>query len=285
MARASIRDWILSDSLEVMADPDRDIPAFVTLFVEEKKRVNEARYCPNGFISVTLCHYGIQPDPGIQRIAVIRFKNLSIEDGEKLQPMTELLASDMIVHLLTAQRLTIVERIYLDDLLKQQNINRSDVIDKSTATRVSKLLAANAMIMGHFSFDGKDMEIHARLDDVETGEILGATTFKDREAQRGRTLQRVAAKLVEVFDEIISENKHKPGKDGENELEAVLATAEGNASFDAAYAHPVEVDRSKLVDALSSFDAALSFYPGFEPAERRKQQVELAIKALAQANE
>ena len=277
----AIRSWIEADTTEVSADLENDYPEFVKLYVSAQKSKNIAEYCPADYDPPHPCEQGEVLDPGVQRIAVFPFENLSLDDFDKYQNMSQLIARGMIKHLVTANRLDVLERAFLNHLLAELNLRNLKAFDKNTAARIGRLLGAHAVVVGEFSYaeleKGKrKFKIGARLVEVETGKIIGAAELNKNLSVHEETLYQVAQEIVAVIDRNIASGAFDRGTSWENRLDAQLATAGGIALFDEAYANN-DVDVGKLEEARAKFEEALGILPGFEPAELKLDQIKRAI--------
>jgi hypothetical protein len=65
-----------------------------------------------------------------------------------------------------------MERSQMDDILKEQGFQQSDVCDEATcAIELGKLLAVNHMVMGGIGMVGKTYTLSVRVVEVGTGKI------------------------------------------------------------------------------------------------------------------
>ena len=70
--------------------------------------------------------------------------------------------------------LKLVERARVDDIVKELALQKSALVDKSSAVRAGKLLGAALIVTGGIVRAGADLVVSARVIDAKTGEILGA---------------------------------------------------------------------------------------------------------------
>jgi len=101
------------------------------------------------------------------------------------------LADALTVALVRSGRLRLVERDRVDALLSEARFDLSGAVDSARAAQIGKQLGAAAVVLGSITsvalreeassgdFSGKskrtvDVEIQARLVDVQTGELLAA---------------------------------------------------------------------------------------------------------------
>jgi hypothetical protein len=96
----------------------------------------------------------------------------------------------------------VVEREKLDVILQEQKLSSTDLIDRSTALRLGKLVAAQGIVMGNIIETRTGTEIVARVVDTETSEILaGEDVYDEVKAAEGlRVLaEGMAAKIHRAF--------------------------------------------------------------------------------------
>ena len=92
--------------------------------------------------------------------------------------------------LVNRNRFRMVERNKLDTILQEQKLSRSKLIDKQTALKLGKLVAAQTIVAGNIVESGMGIEIVARVIDTETSEILASEDVYDevKDIQGLRTL-------------------------------------------------------------------------------------------------
>jgi len=90
---------------------------------------------------------------------------------------------NLIDALVQQNRFRVVERDKLDLILQEQKLSRSDLIDRSTALRLGRIVAAQTVITGSIIETRTGIEIVARMIDTETSEIIATqdvyNEFKD----------------------------------------------------------------------------------------------------------
>jgi TolB-like protein len=85
----------------------------------------------------------------------------------------------LIDSLVDQNRFRVVERNKLDVILQEQKLSRTELIDKSTALKLGKLVAAQSVLTGGIVETRAGTEIVARLIDTETSEILATEDVYD----------------------------------------------------------------------------------------------------------
>jgi TolB-like protein len=86
---------------------------------------------------------------------------------------------NLIAALVDRDRFRVLERDKLDLILREQKLSRSDLIDRSTALRLGRLVAAQSIISGSIIETRAGIEIVARMIDTETSEIMATEDVYD----------------------------------------------------------------------------------------------------------
>jgi TolB-like protein len=126
----------------------------------------------------------------IKRIAIIEFTAISGDESGEGKLITERLITSIV----NEGFVSVIERNKIDKLLEEQKLQFSGIIDASTAKEVGMMLGVDAMVIGTIAKTGDTNEVNARLIDVKTGEILGATTEQEAGAAIGEVQLEVAQK-------------------------------------------------------------------------------------------
>ena len=86
---------------------------------------------------------------------------------------------NLMDELVNRNRFRMVERDKLDLILQEQKLSRSRLIDKKTALKLGRLVAAQTVITGSIIETGIGVEIVGRVIDTETSEILASEDVYD----------------------------------------------------------------------------------------------------------
>lgn len=113
-------------------------------------------------------------------LVVMPFRN---ENGAKSME-GELIAERLITELSVEPKLKIVERQHLDKALAEQQLALEGYVSPESAAQAGRLTGAGAVLTATLTAMGENVEIHARLFSVETGEVLGATRVNARRTIR-----------------------------------------------------------------------------------------------------
>lgn len=81
--------------------------------------------------------------------------------------------------LINRNRFRLVEREKLDIVLREQKLSQTDLVERDTAIRLGRLLAARTVLTGSINSSRIGTEIVARLIDTETSEIIASKDVYD----------------------------------------------------------------------------------------------------------
>jgi TolB-like protein len=96
----------------------------------------------------------------------------------------------------------VVERELLDNILAEQKLSASGLIDAATRVQIGKLLGATGIVSGTVTDLGEKIEVHARLIRVETGENVASKTVEAR-----KTIKTFISPLWEEIERIKREGE------------------------------------------------------------------------------
>ena len=120
--------------------------------------------------------------------------NARTEQTKLGQTLTEML----ITALIQANRYNVMERVQLENILKEQSLSQTGVIDAETAIEVGKLSGLEGVIVGSISQLKTSIEADARLIEVETGKALAAASANVNNVDNIRELANNLAKQLSM---------------------------------------------------------------------------------------
>ena len=109
-------------------------------------------------------------------LLVMPFRN---QNGSKSME-GELISERLVTDLSMEPGLRVVERQNLDQALAEQKLALEGYISPESAAQAGRLTGAGAVLTAALVTMGENIEIHARLFSVESGEVLGAKTVVSR---------------------------------------------------------------------------------------------------------
>lgn len=110
------------------------------------------------------------PSSGAKTVAVLYFDNNT--GSADYDNLGRGMASMMITDLSAVRDIQLVEREHMQDVLKEQEAQRTKYFDQSTAVQTGRLLGAQYIVTGAFVSVQPSMRIDTRVIRVENGEIV-----------------------------------------------------------------------------------------------------------------
>ncbi|MFC2084594.1 CsgG/HfaB family protein [Bacteroidota bacterium] len=201
-----------------------------------------------------------RPDPGMKTMAIIDFKNRSIDQKEKFDPM-EKGFSDLIIHRLNnATDLKVIERDRINWILNEIEIQ--DKHSMEGAVRMGKQLGVHSVLLGSFIIYEDEMWLGARLVKVETSEILLTDEIKGEVDEFYDLTDKLSEKIAAKIEVNIGEADEGLAAATES-LEALLSYSEGLAYL----------ETGDYKQAYKKFIEALEFDPEYENAKVKAESI------------
>lgn len=119
------------------------------------------------------------------RLAILPFSNVS--ESTDFGWLSTGIPESLTFSLSSIHNISLVERIQLESILKEQEFSLSDLADESAAVSVGNLSGADTLLVGSFQITGNRVLIALRFMDVSSGEVLTDKTL------------RIEGKLEEIF--------------------------------------------------------------------------------------
>ncbi len=197
-------------------------------------------------------------------VAVMYFTNVGTI--RELDLLGKGLAGMLITDLSKAKAITLLERIKIQDLLKEINL---EGVDKNTAARPGMLLGASKIITGSFnSIDGKDLNIASSI-----------TMTKTKTSRPSKGVSGLLKELFNMEKDLafgILEDMGITLTDEERDAIKKLPTT----SFDAfmAYSKGIDLsDKGMYQEAAIEFERALSIDPKFSAPRQELDEVRVLM--------
>lgn len=119
----------------------------------------------------------------------------SEEMGFLRKGLTQMLVSDLS----DVTEVDIVERVRLQDAIEELELNRTNKIDQSSASRIGKLLGARYLVMGGYFDIAGTLRMDARVVEVETGKVVASLGKHGKAADFIDLEQHLASELARVL--------------------------------------------------------------------------------------
>jgi len=247
-AKGSIRKLLELEPPVVEFNPDYEPPVFMKLYYESRKEFSDS--------------YLIErPDPGMKTMAIIDFKNRSIDKKLQYDPMEQGFADLLISRLNNSTGLKVVERERIQWILDEMKLQ--DKYDMEGAVRVGKLLGAQTVLLGSFIIVNDEIWLGGRLVKVETSEILLTDEIKGELDQFFDLVDKLSEKISEKINVTLKEDKVSEVSHGPS-LDAILAYSIG-LNF---------LEKEDYTSAYAKFQEALKFSPDYEKAKIKAESIE-----------
>jgi TolB-like protein len=258
-AREAIEQLIRLEPPPVKLDPNRHPPPLMRVYYEVRKE-NRGGYEVR------------QDGPGLQTLAIMDFRNSSVDQRERFASLSNGFPSMMINYLSGATGLKVIERERIQWVLDEPKLqHKTDVVDQSTAVRTGELLGATAVLFGNYIVHEDRMRLSARLMKVEKGEVLFGKMWTGKPDEFFKLAEKISRDVAETMNvEMEDVGIEKSG--GTSLLDAHLAYAGG---ID-------ELESGNYRVARKHFQRALKLDPGYARAKKRLESIETMLASTAQ---
>lgn len=196
-------------------------------------------------------------------IAVAPFRNVGSD--RSLDPLQTGLAEMMVTDLSQVRSLQVVERLRMQEMMREIGLGQSGAVDPSTTPRLGRLVGASQVVNGGFA--GMSDE-HLRLD----VSVAGVATGDVRDSQSSGPL----AKLFRLQKELTFSLIEEMGIElTDQEREAIQEVPTENLLAFMAYSRGLDLeDQGRTEEAEAEFEKAVGLDPGFGAARIRRERAE-----------
>ncbi len=138
-------------------------------------------------------------------VAVLQYDNNT--GDERYEHLGRAFSSMMISDLSAIERIRLVERERLDELLAELDFQQSGYVDPESAQTVGMMLGAQYVVAGAFLTVDPDMRLDTRIAKVETSEIVTTAEVTGQQETLFELQQRLAEQLVQGFELVLTEEE------------------------------------------------------------------------------
>jgi hypothetical protein len=104
---------------------------------------------------------------------------LNVQDSTlNLKADVDYFTQHLVMSVSRNKKFQLVERQHIENILKEQDLQMTDLVDEQTCVKVGLLAGAKLLLMGTVFNKDKQYEVFLKLIKVETGEILSVTKLK-----------------------------------------------------------------------------------------------------------
>ena len=202
-------------------------------------------------------------------VAVMHFNNGAIGKWhEEYDALRVGIADLLLTELAANDGIRVVERDQIAQVLREQDLNTSDRVDKETAVRIGRMLGAHHMIFGGFVIDARGtLRIDVRAVNTETSEIEYVETVQDKSDNFMLAVSRLAERIdagmkLPAVTRAVREARHEQAR--EVPFKAALLYSRAVAE---------ETD-GQPERAVERYRALLAEFPDYEPAQKALARVQ-----------
>jgi len=129
-------------------------------------------------------------------VAIIDFESQTPGNPELGQQLGDILTARLSIY----DKFRLVERKKLQDLLAEQQLNLSGMVDTNQVTKVGKMLGARIMIFGRAFAVDRDIYIVAKIVGTETSQVKGVIAKGKLESNLSDIIDQLVEKLTEGLE-------------------------------------------------------------------------------------
>ncbi|MGH7931692.1 MAG: CsgG/HfaB family protein [Candidatus Binataceae bacterium] len=215
--------------------------------------------------------FTLAPAPRVapSTVAVADFEGGSVPPDKKTEFWSTALASFLIADLAASKNLRLVDRAHLAEVLREQRLSLSDLSDTGTRLRIGKIVGAKYFIFGTYTIVGGEAALTARMDSVETGQIIESRSITGQDSVMPELARQLAIAFLTPLDRIVAEREqHLPPERGGPPASAQRYFAEG-----------LSLEQQGQYDrAIDMYTKALTAFPRYAEA---RQHLQSASEAAA----
>ena len=246
-AKESITQLLKLEPPMVVFNPDYEPPVLMKIYYESRKEYSGS--------------YAVEkPDPGMKTMAIIDFKNRSVDHKAQYDPMEQGFADLMINRLNNSTGLKVVERERIQWILNE--IKLQNQYDMEGAVRLGKQLGVQTVLLGSFIIVGDQIWLGARLVKVETSEILLTDEIKGDLDDFFDLVDKLGQKIADKIN--VTLKKETPEQvSAAPSLDAIMAYSVGLSYL----------EKEDYKNAYEKFEEALKIDPNYDKAKLKAQSI------------
>lgn len=137
-----------------------------------------------------------RPKPVLRTVAVLGYEVKWVDDPSEQREIGEVLATLVSDRLSAMDEVVIVERVEIEKILAEQQLNLTGLVDEANRVRISKLLGARFLLWGRGFKVGEQIYITTKVINVETGQFKGIIVELPVKSAMADIFAKVCAELV-----------------------------------------------------------------------------------------
>ncbi|MFO0600117.1 MAG: CsgG/HfaB family protein [Myxococcaceae bacterium] len=194
-------------------------------------------------------------------VSVVYFENNTKDSELELasKGLTDLFINDLAAW----EGVRVVERSRLEEVMKELKFQQTKYVDKATASKLGKVLAASYLVYGSITLVNAKLKVAARLVRSSDGEVVISVAEEDDRDRIFDIEQRLANQLIAGIDAKLSANAQARRKVKVPDIATVIA-----------YGKVLDLsDQGKLDEAQAAVRALVSKAPTFLLGRERQQEL------------
>jgi TolB-like protein len=148
---------------------------------------------------------GTTQEPEKSVVAVVRFDNNT--GDEKYDNLGRAMSSMMISDLSVIERIQLVERERMEEVMTEQDLQYSGRVDPETAVTLGMIVGADYMVFGSFVTMDPEMRLDTRVTKTETAEIVTTADVRGQGQSLFDLQQQLADTLIAGLQLVLTEEE------------------------------------------------------------------------------
>lgn len=129
-------------------------------------------------------------------VAIIDFESKAPGNPDLGQQLSDILTARLSIY----DQFRLVERQKLQELLKEQQLNLSGMVDSRQAVKIGKMLGARIMVFGRAFIVDSDLYLVAKVVGTETSQVKGVIAKGKTESNLSDIIDQLADKLADGLE-------------------------------------------------------------------------------------
>jgi TolB-like protein len=168
-------------------------------------------------------------------VAVVRFDNNT--GDERYEHLGRAMSSMMISDLSVIERIQLVERERIEEVMDELDLQQSGRVDPETAQSLGMIVGAQYMVFGAFVTVDPEMRLDTRIARTETTEIVTTADVRGQGESLFDLQQRLAEELISGLELVLTEEEEARLRERQeanriDDLETALAFSEALCLLD-----------------------------------------------------
>lgn len=196
-------------------------------------------------------------------VVVSDFEGGSVPPRPETEFWGSALANLLIADLRASDSLRVVDRHLLASVLREQGLSVSTLADPATRLRIGNILSANFFIFGTYTILGDSALFVARMDDVETGQVVKCEQVSGQAGEMRLLSRQLSIAFLRGLDSrLAAEEEARLATGGGPPLEAVRYFSEG-LDYES---------RGLYAQAVEMYTKALTVHPEYKEAREHLER-------------